>query len=712
MLTARRMIDAIPLDPAAPRREGARSMIRIATDIGGTFTDIVLQDGSRVATAKVLTTPQAPERAVVDGVRRLLEAEGIAPGAVGLFLHGTTLATNAVIERKGARTALVGTEGFTDTIEIAREHRFDQYNLFLDRPAPLAPRPLRFGVRERIDADGAVVTALAEEEIDRVAELLRDSGADSVAVCLLHSYLDGAHERRLAEGIARRLPGLPVSVSHEVSPVIGEYERCSTTLANAYVQPLIGAYLGRMRESLAAIGLAAPILVMTSEGGLASVETAMRFPVRLIESGPAGGAMFAAAVARRLGRDRLLAFDMGGTTAKLCLIEDGAPQTETQFEADRVYRFKKGSGLPLRIPVVDLVEIGAGGGSIARLDVVGRLQVGPGSAGSEPGPACYGRGGTSPTVTDANLLLGRIPADRFAAGSMALDTAAAAAALDADVAAPLGLGTADGAAAVTEVVEEAMASAARTYAAEKGKDLGGCALLAFGGAAGLHATHLARKVGIAEVIVPPNAGVGSAIGFLVAPCAYSVKRSVFARLSRISAAGASPVWEAMRREARAILDTIPAGGERTEAWTADLRYAGQGAEVTLPFAPDDGQPLAESLRARFEASYAARFGRLPARVEIEVVGWTLAMRLEMGAADVLAAPPPAAPVPHGSQRLHDIDAGTAIAAAVVERRSMRPGEAVRGPALVVEDHTTVLVGAGMAATCDAGGFLILRRAEA
>ena len=636
----------------------------------------------------------------------------MAPTAVGLFLHGTTLATNAVIERKGARTALISTDGFTDTIEIAREHRFDQYNLYLDRPSPLAPRPLRFGVRERVDADGAVVTPLEESEIDRMATLLRDSGAASVAICLLHSYLDGTHERQLLSGIARRLPGLPVCVSHEVSPVIGEYERCSTTLANAYVQPLVGAYLGRMREGLATIGLAAPILVMTSEGGLASVDTAMRFPVRLIESGPAGGAMFAAAIARRLGRDRMLAFDMGGTTAKLCLIEDGTPQTETQFEADRVNRFKKGSGLPLRIPVVDLVEIGAGGGSIARLDAVGRLQVGPESAGSEPGPACYGRGGSKPTVTDANLVLGRILSDRFAAGSMGLDTMAASAALSADVAGPLGLATADGAAAVTEVVEEAMASAARTYAAEKGKDLAGCSLLAFGGAAGLHATHLARKLGIAEVIVPPNAGVGSAVGFLVAPCAYSVKRSVFARLSQVTTSSVAPVWDAMRQEARSVLDTIPARGAPTEVWTADLRYLGQGAELVLGFVPANDQPLAESLRTRFEAAYTARFGRLPARVEIEVAAWTLTMRLEMGEADVLGALPPARPAPRGRQRIHDIDAGHAIEAPVVERRAMVPGETVQGPSLVVEDHTTVLVGAGMTAMCDEAGFLILRRTDA
>ena len=687
-------------------------MIRIATDIGGTFTDIALQAGGRVLTGKLLSTPQAPERAVAEGVRRLLAEAGVAPREVGLFLHGTTLATNAVIERKGARTALIATAGFTDTIEIAREHRFDQYNLFLERPAPLAPRPLRFGAAERVDADGGVVVPLTAAEIDRLADQVAAAGVASLAICLLHSYANPAHERRLAEGIARRLPGLPISLSCEVSPVIGEFERTSTTLANAYVQPLMGAYLGRMRESLAAIGLVAPILVMTSEGGLASVETASRFPVRLIESGPAGGALFAAAVARRLGRPRMLAFDMGGTTAKLCLIEDGEPQQEAQFEADRIYRFKKGSGLPLRIPVIDLVEIGAGGGSIARLDVVGRLHVGPDSAGSEPGPACYGRGGTRPTVTDADVVLGRIRPARFAGGDMALDLPAARAAMQAEVAAPLGLGGQEGAAAVAEMVEEAMAAAARTYAAEKGKDLAGCSLLAFGGAAGLHAAPLARKLGVAEVIVPPHAGVGSAIGFLVAPCAYSVKQSVFARLAEVTPAGVAPVWDAMRAEARAVLGTVPAPGEPSESWSADLRYVGQGAEVTLPFLPTDGTALADQLRSRFEAAYIARFGRLPARVEIEVAAWTLTLRLDLAAEEVLAEGGDADAGRDATQPLYDLEAGREVPARVMERLALAPGAALPGPALVVEDHTSVFVAPGLTASRDAEGFLFLRRSAA
>jgi N-methylhydantoinase A/oxoprolinase/acetone carboxylase beta subunit len=690
-------------------------MIRIATDIGGTFTDIAIDTGARVLTGKLLTTPSAPENAVAEGVGRLLAEAGIDPGAVGLFLHGTTLATNAVIERKGARTALITTAGFTDTLEIAREHRFDQYNLFLERPLPLVPRGLRFGAAERVDADGRVLTPLGDAEIDRLAGAVREAGAASAAICLLHSYANPVHERRIAARFAEVLPGLPLSLSVEVSPVIGEYERTSTTVANAYVQPLVGAYLVRMRERLSGMGLTAPILVMMSEGGLASVETASRFPVRLIESGPAGGAMFAAAIARRLGKNRLLAFDMGGTTAKLCLIEDGQPQYETMFEADRVYRFKRGSGLPLRIPVVDLVEIGAGGGSIAQVDGVGRLQVGPESAASEPGPACYGRGGVHPTVTDANLLLGRILPARFAGGRLPLNPAAADTAIAAEVAAPLGLSPTEGAAAVAEVVEEAMASAARTYAAEKGKDVSGCVLLAFGGAGGLHAARLARKLGVTEVIVPPHAGVGSAIGFLVAPCAYSVKRSIFARLTDVSPDSSGPVWNAMRAEARGVLGTVPATGPLIESWTADMRYVGQGAEVTLPFDPREengATTLGDGLRTAFEETYRLRFGRLPARVETEVAAWTLTLRVDMPAGDVLRAEADSlamtGPEPH---RLYDLEAGGEGGATVLERASLVVGQHLDGPALIVEDDTTTLVAAGMTACRDAAGFLYLRRAQ-
>ncbi|MCZ8278169.1 MAG: hydantoinase/oxoprolinase family protein [Acetobacteraceae bacterium] len=684
-------------------------MIRIATDIGGTFTDIVLDAGGGLITGKVLTTPAAPEQGVLQGVRQILAEAGIAPAEVGLFLHGTTLATNAVIERKGARTALVMTEGFTDTPEIGREHRFDQYNLYLEKPAPLVPREFRFGLRERIDADGGVVEALTEMEIARVAVLLRNSGATAVAVCLLHSYANPSHEEQLAEGLARLLPGLSVSLSCRVSPLIGEYERCSTTCANAYVQPLVASYLTRMQEGLRGLGIVAPVLVMMSEGALASVETAARLPVRLIESGPAGGAMLAAAVARRLGRDRLVAFDMGGTTAKICLIENGRPTQESSFEADRIYRFKKGSGLPLRIPVVELVEIGAGGGSIARVDGAGRLLVGPDSAGADPGPACYGRGGIRPTVTDADLLLGRITPARFAGGRLALDRDAAARAVGGTFAGALNLSPDVSAAAIAEVVEEAMASAARTYAAEKGCGLEGWTLLAFGGAAGLHAAGVARRLGIGEIVLPPNAGVGSAIGFLVAPAAFTVKRSAFAPLARLSPDSVAAIRQSMREEAQAMLLGLGDLDGAEESWTVDLRYSGQGTEITLALEPDPVATLADRLRDTFQAEYIRRLGLLPQGVPIEVAAWSLTVTLRSEPTDVLATRPVAtAAAALGEALVYDLDSGAHKGAALAERAALPAGAKLRGPALLVEDHTTLVIPPGMAASCDAEGFIILR----
>ncbi|MBR0648338.1 hydantoinase/oxoprolinase family protein [Roseomonas terrae] len=683
-------------------------MIRIATDIGGTFTDLALDAGGTLVTGKVLTTPAAPEQGVLSGLRDLLAGTGVKPAEIGLFLHGTTLATNAVIERKGARTALVMTEGFTDTPEIGREHRFDQYNVYLEKPSPLVPRERRFGLRERIDADGGVIEPLTDAEIARVAALLRDSGAASVAVCLLHSYANPAHEEAFAAALARLLPGVPVSLSCRVSPLIGEYERCSTTCANAYVQPLVATYLARMQDGLRGLGITAPVLVMMSEGALASVDTASHLPVRLIESGPAGGAMLAAAVARRLKRDRLVAFDMGGTTAKICLIENGRPTQESSFEADRIYRFKKGSGLPLRIPVVELVEIGAGGGSIARVDGAGRLLVGPDSAGADPGPACYGRGGDRPTVTDANLLLGRITPARFAGGRMALDRTTAAQAMRSTLDG-LGLGVEASAAAVAEIVEEAMAAAARTYAAEKGCDLAGWTLLAFGGAAGLHAASVAKRLGIAEIVLPPNAGVGSAIGFLVAPAAFTVKRSAFAPLASLPPAEVATIRDAMRREAQAMLAGLGDVGAAEETWTLDLRYTGQGTEVTLPLEPDPAETLPARLTAAFESEYERRLGLLPKGVPIEIAAWSLTVTLRAEPTDVLAAPSQAAtPAPIEEVRLYDLDAEAARPARLAERSAMPADGELRGPALLVEDHTTLVIPAGMAARCDAEGFIILR----
>ena len=507
---------------------------RLAVDIGGTFTDVVLETGTSAHSIKVLTTPDAPERAVMDGVRTILAQAKVKPSDVTLVVHGTTLATNALIERKGARTALVTTAGFRDSVEMAWEHRFEQYDIYMERPDPLVSRDLRFGVPERVAADGAVLLALDEAAVRKVASELKAAKIEAVAVCFLHSFTNETHERRTGEILAGELPGVAISLSCEVCPEIREYERTSTTIANAYVLPKMAGYLGQLEADLKKEGIAGPLLLMMSSGGITTVETARRYPVRLVESGPAGGAILARTVAAENDARKAVAFDMGGTTAKLTLLDDLELQRSRQFEVARAYRFVQGSGLPVRIPVIELVEIGAGGGSIARLDALGRIQVGPDSAGSVPGPASYGRGGTEPTVTDADTALGRLDPTRFAGGAIPLHREKAEAALQ-SIARPLRTDALGAAAGVAEIVDETMASAARVHAVENGKDTADRALIAFGGAAPLHAARLARKLGMKQVIVPVGAGVGSAFGFLRAPIAYEVVRTRHLRLDMFDA---------------------------------------------------------------------------------------------------------------------------------------------------------------------------------
>ncbi len=520
---------------------------RLAVDIGGTFTDLVLALPDRTISLKLLTTPDAPDLAVIEGARAILAEAGVAASALDLVIHGTTLATNALIERKGAQTALITTQGFRDSLEIAYEHRFEQYDLYMERPEPLVSRDLRLEVPERLAADGAVLLELDEAALDALVPVLRARGIEAVAISFLHSYVNPAHEERARARIASALPDVAITISSEVCREIREYERTSTTVANAYVLPLMGRYIARMQEGLRALGAACPLLMMMSSGGVCTVETARRYPVRLVESGPAGGAILARNVAARGGYDRALSFDMGGTTAKITLIDDFTPQQSRHFEVARAYRFAKGSGIPVRIPVIDMVEIGAGGGSIARVDSLRRIVVGPDSAGSDPGPACYARGGAAPTVTDADVLLGRIDPAAFAGGKIALDPARATDAVRATIAAPLGMSVDEAARGIAEIVDETMASAARVHAVENGKDTAGRTLIAFGGAAPLHAARLAQKLGISRVVIPPDAGVGSAHGFLDAPIAYEVVRTLVLRLDR---AGHRRVGRAVRRDAR------------------------------------------------------------------------------------------------------------------------------------------------------------------
>ncbi len=685
---------------------------RLAVDIGGTFTDIVIEaDGDRW-TRKILTTSQAPERAVIEGTVELLAKIGLSPQDLDLFIHGTTLATNAIIERKGAATALIATEGFRDVLDIADEGRYDQYDIFIDKPVPLVPRNRRFTVPERIDALGAVLLPLDEGAVRALLPELDRLEVGSVAVAFLHAYANSAHERRVREILAEARPGLSVTLSSEVCPEVREYERTSTAVANAYIQPLMAGYLGRLGEELAASGFRCPVYLMTSGGGLTTLETARRFPIRLIESGPAGGAILATFLAAELGENKVLSFDMGGTTAKICLIENLKPQASRAFEIDRAARFLKGSGLPLRIPVIEMVEIGAGGGSIAQIDAMRRITVGPESAGSEPGPACYGRGGTQPTVTDADLVLGRIDPVKFAAGRLPLDASKAAAALDSRIGAILSFPVPLAAFGVAEIVDENMANAARVHSVERGKVISEYSLIAFGGAAPQHAARLAEKLGIDRVIVPPNAGVGSAVGFLRAPISFEIVRSRYMRLSSFDPAAANAIIADMRREARAVVHAGAGTAVLMELRACFMRYVGQGHEILVSLPVRDlADADAEVLHAAFEQAYVALFSRTIPHAQVEILTWTLTVTTEperpvaKGRRRARETPAPAA----GRRRLFDPAAGAHVDVPVYWRPDLRPGARLAGPAVIAEDETTTVVTAAFDAYINGQACVVLER---
>ncbi len=683
---------------------------RFGADIGGTFTDLVLDDGVRQHTAKVLTSHADPADAVLGGLRQVMAAAGCEPEALSLFLHGTTLATNALIERRGAVTALLTTEGHRDAVEMAFENRFEQYDINIDRPAPLVPRRLRIPVRERIAADGGVLRALDAASLSRALDALEEQRVESVAIGFLHAYRNPDHERRTAAAVRERLPGASITLSSEVCPEIREYERLSTTCANAYVQPLMAAYLGSLERQLWAAGIHCPLLLMTSGGGLTDIATASRFPIRLVESGPAGGALLAQSIARQCGYDRAVSFDMGGTTAKICLIDDAKPLLSRAFEVDRAYRFKKGSGLPVRVPVIEMVEIGAGGGSIAAVDSLSRIAVGPVSAGSEPGPAAYGRGGAHPTVTDADVLLGRLRPELFAGGAMRLDADASRRAIEGDVAAPLKLDALAAAAGISEVVDESMAAAARAHAAEWGKDTGGRTLIAYGGAAPLHACRVADKLRIDRILIPAGAGVGSALGLLLAPVSFEVVRSRFMTLSGLRPAEVRRLIDEMRAQATAVVEAAtdqPLG----ETLRAYMRYAGQGFEIAVNAPPPDADDFADQLGCAFAAAYRALYGRTIPDQGVEVLSWTLALGTAPPTQEPVRAPQRLRQaVPDGSVELFDASLGGMGQAALHQRERLRPGDHFDGPALIVEDQTTTVVGAGFRGLVSAQGHLILERA--
>jgi N-methylhydantoinase A len=688
--------------------------IRVGVDIGGTFTDVALEIGERRFTGKILTTPHAPEDGVLAALRSVTAEAGVEPGEIGVIIHGTTLATNALIERKGARTALLTTEGFRDVVEIRHENRFEQYDVNIDLPPPLVPRRLRLPVRERIDAQGEVLVPLDESSVARAIETLAAQQIEAVAVGLLHSFTNPDHERRLGDAIARRLPQVAVTLSCDVSPEMREYERFSTACANAYLQPLIGRYLVKLARELLRAGFHCPLLLMTSGGGITTTETAIRFPVRLVESGPAGGAIFAACIAREHGLDQVVSFDMGGTTAKICLIDKAQPQTARAFEVARIYRFLKGSGLPLRIPVIEMVEIGAGGGSIARVDTLGRIVVGPDSAGSEPGPVCYGRGGEEPTVTDADVVLGRVDPTTFSGGKIALDVAAAKRATADRIATALNLATEHAALGISEMVDENMANAARVHAIESAKDLRSRTLIAFGGAAPLHAARVAEKLGISRVLVPVNAGVGSAVGLLRAPVAYETVRGRLMRLGSFEAASVNRLFAEMRAEAEAIVRRGAPAAKLLEQRSAFMRYRGQGHEIAVALPVRDFTAADRStIRELFEAVYRRLYSRAIPGVEIEILSWVVAVSApsegQLGAPTRERA---SKPKPASRRPIFDPHTGEFEEVDIYRRPDLAPGARISGPAVIAEDETSTVVSPLFDARIDRFGYIELTRNEA
>jgi N-methylhydantoinase A len=691
---------------------------RLAVDIGGTFTDLALEHDGRRHTIKVLTTPAAPEQGVMAGVHEILQSSGIAAADIGIVIHGTTLATNAVIERKGARTALITTQGFRDVIAMGNESRYDQYDLNIVLPEPLVPRHLRLPVPERLDNEGNVLLPLDIAAVRALIPTLRRARVESIAVGLLHAFVNPLHERRVRDILAEDLPDVPVSLSSEVSPEMREWERFSTTVANAYVQPLMARYLRGLADGLHGIGVAGPVFLMMSGGGLTTIDTACRFPIRLVESGPAGGAIFSATIARQCGIANVLSFDMGGTTAKICLIDDGKPQTARAFEIARVGRFRKGSGLPLRIPVIEMVEIGAGGGSIAHVDAMGRIAVGPESAGADPGPACYGRGGMEPAVTDANLALGRYDPMRFAGGTMRLDAAAAHDALAARVGGKLGLTTEMAALGVIEMVDENMANAARVHAIESGKTYEGRTLIAFGGAGPVHACRVAEKIGIRHVLVPSGAGVGSAIGFLRAPVGYEVVRSLYQRFSTFDVAAVNTLLADMEAEAMDVVAQGSFGAPVTQGRIAYMRYVGQGHEIPVPLpARPLGQEDVPRMRAAYDGEYTRFYDRPVPGSDVEIMSYAVLVATvpddDPGtpvAGDDAVFVPDATPA--RTQLVRDTTTGEVASWPVHERAALAAGVHIVGPAILAEDETSTLVSPGWTATVNGLGYIELTRENA
>jgi N-methylhydantoinase A len=683
---------------------------RIGVDIGGTFTDFVFHDESRgiTSTGKRPTTTENPGQAIIEGIERLMAETGTAADQIHSIIHGTTLITNTVLERSGAKVGLLATQGLIDAIEMRRETRYDVDNLKQPAAPVIVPRHLRRGIAGRIAADGVEIEPLNEEQL--VAEidyLAGQEGIESLAIAFMNSYRNPAHELRAAAIVAERYPAMYVTASSQVAPVIREFERTNTACVNAYVQPRVNGYLERLTDDLKRMGFRGELSIMLSSGGLTTVEEAKHFPVRLIESGPAAGAMGIAYIARKLKLDHVISFDMGGTTAKMCLIASGHAHIKHDFEAGRLERFKPGSGLPLKVTVVDMIEIGAGGGSIAAADPLGLMKVGPKSAGSLPGPVCYGRGGTEPTVTDADLLLGYLNKDFFLGGEMALQLQDVERAVEAKLAKPLKIDPLVAAQGVRSIVNESMAAATRMHLAEKGKDPRDYTMLAFGGAGPVHAYDLARLLKLRRLMVPMGAGVISAFGFLVAAPAIDDARGYLVALKAIDWAHVNELFAEMEVRARETLAGMKLGtSEIAFEWSADMRYFGQGFEigVPVPLGPLGPEHLL-AIRASFDATYQDLFGRIAKGIEVEVVNWRLSASLP--SQDIsLAYDVVDEAAERGQREVHFPEHGV-LSAKVYNRYALKVGRRIVGPAVFEERETTFIIGPDATATVDAMANLVV-----
>ncbi len=686
---------------------------RLAIDIGGTFTDIALSHNGVYQTSKLLTTHHNPVEAVLAGVDIALKQSGVKPGELGAVIHGTTLATNALIERRGARVGAIVTEGFRDILEIAYERRYDQYDLYIEKPDMIVPRRLVKTVSERVSADGGIMTRLDSSSVQTAISELLHEGIESLAVCLLHSYKNDNHEKSIFETIRTLAPNLPISLSSQVSPEIREYDRLCTTVGNAYIKPLMSGYLKNLDESLKQKGFDCPLYLMTSGGGMTTLETAMKLPIRLVESGPSGGALLAANVALSCDVEQALSFDMGGTTAKVCLIESGEPRTSRAFEVGRAERFIKGSGLPIRIPVIEMIEIGAGGGSIASIDAMHQLKVGPKSASSDPGPACYGKGGKAPTVTDADALIGYLEPESFAEGRLKLEFDQAASVVEQTLCAEMGNSVAAAADGISQIVDETMANAARMHAVEQGKNLEDSVMVAFGGNGPLHATRIAEKIGIKQIIIPPQPGVGSALGFLSAPISFELVGSFYVLVEDCDFDAVNAFLEQMQLETSSVVKQAGSELILSLSRTAFMRYKGQGheIEVLIPAGRLDKEAT-QSLIKTFETDYKGLFGRVVPGMQIEVMNWSVRVSTKVNE-PAKAVPGKTSSWPETShkRKLFLGQAGEKVNAQCYQRHALQIGDSLSGPALIIEPQTTTYVSSAFEATIDSANNIIMNRKQ-